>query len=152
MLTPTTSRASFGDRSLPVGEALYVGFTDFPATGMDDIHFTSASVTGVPSGLRIQAIGAVSVSETSVQGQRHYIGALTQDFLSQGYPHLRLHPVSDAIITPGRVSDWYLVVVVVATSAGDYLTEGLAVSYSAPGTDGNIQYNYQIRVHAVSPS
>jgi len=137
---------TIGD-TIPVGVRLYVGFTELPVQGTDPVRLTSASVVGLPSGLKVDRVAAVSEAETARNGAGgHVIGAITEDMLSQGYPNLRLHPLSDAVLHAGGALDWYVVVVVEATRPGDYRTSGLRLTYAAGGSTGTVEYAYRIHI------
>lgn len=121
-----------GSGAIPVGVAFAVG-VPLEAVGGRVVRVLSAAVVGVPDGVRVDGVYAVSYSETGPRGIT--LGAADVPWLRARHPELHMHPVTDAVVS-GRLSDWYLVVEVAATRPGRFSTTGVRVAYEVDGSYG----------------
>jgi hypothetical protein len=136
-LAPNPSKSTWGTPIVTVGSKNYFGFTELKVAGSDPVHLVGAAVQGVPDGLKIAGIYAVSIQETDgTTNSKHYIADLSEDDIRRFYPKLHLHPITDAVVKPGPL-DWYLVVVAVPTRTGRYMTTGMRVDYQVGSDTGS---------------
>lgn len=128
---------TYGTPVIAVGSPSYFGFVDLKVSGQDPVHLVGAHLLGLPSGLRVIGTYAVAIHETVKPGGRlHYIADLGPDDLRKSYPGLRLHPITDAVIQPGKPLDWYVVFEVAPTRYGDFKTSGVEIDYRAGDSQG----------------
>jgi hypothetical protein len=134
----------------PVGEPYYAGFAGFTVVGPHPVHVLRATVLGVPPGLTVVGVYAVSMKESDNPGQNgHYIGGGDEAHVKADYPRLRLHPVTDAVIPPGTgEGDWYLLVVLRSNRPGTFVTSGLRVEYESNGETGSETFPQTVTVHS----
>jgi hypothetical protein len=149
-LVPPDSADQF--RAAPqcgIGDIEYYGLAGFGETGETSIHVTKAEIVGVPVGLTILSVNAVSIDES----QRVAIGwASEKDWIDQGYGTMPLHPVSDIVIDPTPVRpNWWILVKVQVAAMGPQSTQGLKLNYTSGGRSGVATYKYEIATACGQP-
>jgi hypothetical protein len=139
--------------TFPVGDRFYVGMAGIPVHSAAPVHVRAAHLTGVPSGLSVLGVFAVSMRETDTAGlQGHLLGGAQEADIPKRFPHFVLHPAQDAVLVPdGKPLDWYLVAVVEASRPGFYKTTGVAIDYEADGQKGTANYAFIIELSATGP-
>lgn len=118
-----------------VGEPVWVGLEVFPVESNEPVRLRSATLLGVPDGMQVEGIWAVSTRELG----HGLIGARGDDLHCQ-YPNLRLHRVSDAVLQPGTEQDWFLLAKIKATGLGEFRTRGFRVSWEVGSRRGSQTY------------
>lgn len=86
--------------------------------------------------MQVEGIWAVSTRELG----HGLIGARGDDIHCQ-YPNLRLHPVSAAVLQPGREQDWFLLAKIKAIRPGEFRSKGFRVTGEAGSRRGTQAYN-----------
>lgn len=139
---PDATLTTMADSTCHVGDREYFGLVGFPVTGSQPVHVTRAELTGLPSGLRVAELAAVSVSETKapILG-----GAAQADWVGQGYAAMPTHPVTDIVLQPKTTRPaWWLLVKVQVTAAGKQSTTGVKFWYRAGDRHGTATFKYQV--------
>ena len=128
------------------GITWFVGFAGFATTADSPQTVNDVRVLGVPSGLRVVGIYALSLSGA----KNSRIGLISKAHVLAYRRPERYYPVSHAVLLPeGQKPIWYFVIEIKAASVGDWRTTGLAVS-DASGTQ---TFPDRVEVKAVaSPS
>lgn len=122
-----------GSGPIAPGERVYAGL---PLEVRPDLHctprLTAARVIGVDPGVTtaVQAVDRTEGSEQAtlaVADEAHLAG-------------VRLHPVTDVVLSPDGARRWYLMTVASADRPGVFHTRGLEVDYVCGGQTGRSDY------------
>ena len=125
----------------------YVGFAGFGAGGSDPIRFTGAKLVGVPDGLTVKGIYAVSWADSPL------VGGASADAWQRDKAKVKLHPVTDVVLHPDqRRENWWLVAIVRQTKPGHVQDGGITVDYTAGGRSGSTTYGYISALNCTLPN
>jgi hypothetical protein len=138
-----------GSGPIAVGTRFDVGYNGFPVDGQGALHVVAARVLGVPDGLRVDELYAVSFAEMARVHCRVTLGASVDPIFTRSCPLLTHHPVRDAILFPGHRIDWYFIGVFHATRPGNFQTGGFQVDYLTPdGQQLSQAYRFTVDIAA----
>jgi hypothetical protein len=142
--------ATAGTTVDPVGTREWFGFVDLHAEGSHLVHIRSVELVHLPNGLKIDGIHAVSYREANRLGHGS-IGSMSQAEVNKQFPGLPLHPVTDIVLTPGKESAWYIVIIVEPERYGRFRTSGVQLDYSVGDSRGSQIYRFQLDVRCGPP-
>jgi hypothetical protein len=128
-----------------VGETQYAGFSGFNPVGRSQIHFTGASLTGVPGSISIRGVYAVSFAANPKYAP--IISIAGESYWSRYYKGIRLAPVSDAVLDPTNAdAQWWMVVEFVQTVhvPRAVRTSGLRIDYRVGSAAGTTVFPYEV--------
>jgi hypothetical protein len=128
---------TLGSSRMAVGDVVHMGLWPLGARRGGDVRVTRARVTGVPEGMQIVSIHAVSLVESSRVG----VG----DGDATANPRIRTRPLT-AVRLGGDSELWYLVVTVRITREGRWTSNGVDVSWRDGWRRGTAHLPYHLRV------
>jgi hypothetical protein len=137
-LAPWDSKTTTSAGICKVGDLHYFGLAGFTVLGEHPVHVTKVEVLGVPRGLTVQSVQAVSSKETRLAP----LGADSQEhWMTSAYAKVPVHPVTDAVLAPHDVSvNWWFLITLRIDSLGKHMTDAVKVSYTAGGDHGSTTY------------
>lgn len=119
-------------RDVPPGKPIFYSYVNLVPVGDRPVRIRSVELVGLPPEVEVLGPWAGYVPEGA---ERRIMSSRQNIFEEQ--PREAYHPVQDAVFLPGRkIQDWFLMLALRATEAGEYRADHWKVEYEVGGRTG----------------